>query len=378
MPTRRSGTRRSGTRRSGTRRSGTRSRRSSIKRRSVRLRYRGDGVRRYRSARRTDVPSLQFNGKTFRVEIITRPENEAAMRVALDPQNHCKSLKKGTGEQPDLQFADSASEYVVLRDDSDDTCVMLMHQWDAISKRVSEHPKCWIHLDRFLRETRTLSLESLDWRTYSDDAFEQFATPISAKIASDWFPLPPGKASDYRVEILDDGTIAYNFTQKKDPIEKRTFSFVATPNGEIYAFHYTDREMLMCSERAIRERKERMQRAGALSQDEATYMDSLKGESCGSYNDPACCFYHGKLANKLLDEGLLSPNEGLIAAGEFVVDDNLRIIKVTNQSGHFQPPGFSNDNFLRLISFYIKVKIQVENNKWGHGSVIQDVESRIA
>ena len=104
-------------------------------------------------------------------------------------------------------------------------------------------------------------------------------------------------------------------------------------------------------------------------------MGKLINQKCG---EPECCFYHGKLANKLLNEKLLFPEEGLISAGEFVVNNNLQIEKVTNQSGHFWPPGFSNNNFLRLISFKITNEITVKNNVWGFPEVENVVKSRIA
>ena len=95
--------------------------------------------------------------------------------------------------------------------------------------------------------------------------------------------------------------------------------------------------------------------------------DNETDPTCSSFNTK-CCFYHGKLASKLVLEKIID-KPIFQSGGEFVLNPKFphKIISVANQSGHFHPPDFSNTNFTTELSKKINNDLIIKILNWETG-----------
>ena len=170
----------------------------------------------------------------------------------------------------------------------------------------------------------------------------------------DWKPPVPGEPKDYKIEILNNGTIKvgnkkFNIKNNIKNNNKKnylTLSFIQTINGDIYGFDDEKRNKFMCKEENLKK----------LYNEGSNPYKNLLNKTC--LTTPDCCLYHGRLVQLLLDKNVIKKEDGILCAGKIKLDkDTYKIKIISNKSGHFMPKPI----YLQSVLFILKQKIENDN-----------------
>ena len=184
-------------------------------------------------------------------------------------------------------------------------------------------------------------------------------TYVTGVKEDDWDPQPSNNIREYVVTINEDGTITKYFPYERYfgqnwrnseyvISEDSTYSYLMTLSGNIYAWSDYVRDMFMC-----------------LGTGE-NCLSMPPGESLPQFTDRSkrCCLNHGKIAEKLLKNGIID-SYTFLSIGEFTINPSTqRIEKISNSSGHFRPQPYSNDNFINILEQHLTMGYDIYVESW--------------